>query len=192
MKLTEKQYFQLKSPRSLRWSSTVFGAACIVIGLPLCLFLGGLFFLIIGILILAIRKWGLSLAGTIGMFLLFAILLCFSIAEFHTSFQNRQEEEARQEYLQAIEQEQEKIETVSSTSGASNSSIASEAENLTAADAADAGTDGHSSLSVGILFALCAVVSLGAAILGCMATNDLNKCHKLYLLELEKELGENV
>ena len=87
MKLTEKQYFQLKSPRSLRWSSTVFGAACIVIGLPLCLFLGGLFFLIIGILILAIRKWGLSLAGTIGMFLLFAILLCFSIAEFQMSFQ---------------------------------------------------------------------------------------------------------
>ena len=132
MKLTEKQYFQLKSPRSLRWSSTVFGAACIVIGLPLCLFLGGLFFLIIGILILAIRKWGLSLAGTIGMFLLFAILLCFSIAELQMSFQ---------------------------------------------------------ALSVGILFALCAVISLGAAILGVMATLDLRKCHMAYLLELEKELG---
>ena len=139
MKLTEKQYFQLKLPRSLRWSSTVFGAACIVIGLPLCLFLGGLFFLIIGILILAIRKWGLSLAGTIGMFLVFTISFSVSVWAFQVD---------------------------------------------------------DMIYNTGIPLAICAVISLGAAILGVMATLDLRKCHMAYLRELEKELdsgnGESV
>ena len=101
---------------------------------------------------------------------------------------------------QEQEQEQEKTETVSSTSASNSGSTSSfvsgtpeityRIENLEyqmeeyEEKADDAFDDG-------LQLVVCAVVSLGAAILGCKATSDLNKCHKMYLLELEKELGES-
>lgn len=217
MKLKEKQYFQLKVQGSLKWSSTVFGIVNIVIGsfvlflsvsrrsvIP-ALFLFGAFFLTVGILILAIRKWELSLAGTIGVLLILVVALYFSVQSFQEFSQIRQNyDETQQAYLQAIEQEQEqeqeKTETVSSTSASNSGSTSSfvsgtpeityRIENLEyqmeeyEEKADDAFDDG-------LQLVVCAVVSLGAAILGCKATSDLNKCHKMYLLELEKELGES-
>lgn len=139
MKLTEKQYYQLKVPGSLKWSSAVFGIACIVTGIFTFLFGFGIFFLVIGILILAIRKWGLALAGTAGMLLVFGICLAVSIWAFQVD---------------------------------------------------------DMIYNTAIPLAICAAISLVATILGFKATNDLDKCHKIYLRELEKELdsgnGESV